>query len=312
MSILLIGDLNEFEYEQWRVRLTACLPAGEKLLLPYDDYLRDEIDIALVANPPAGSISQLKNLRFIQSLWAGVDRLLSDAALPSDIPIARLVDPNLTQAMTECAVAHVLFLHRQTPDYQLQQRSAEWRQRAQPLAKHRRVGVLGLGQLGGAAAHALTKIGFDVVGWSATPRTVEGVKALHGLKELNSVLSDTEILVNLLPLTVHTKGILRKQLFDALPQGASIINIARGAHLVEEDLLAALATGQISHAVLDVFQTEPLPANHPFWTHPRVVVFPHVAAVTDPTTAAQLAAQNIAAFRAGRTPDCLVDRRKGY
>jgi glyoxylate/hydroxypyruvate reductase A len=126
------------------------------------------------------------------------------------------------------------------------------------------------------------------------------------------VLRDAEILVNLLPLTPQTAGILSKELFDALPHGASIINVARGGHLVEEDLLAALAAGQISHAILDVFQTEPLPPHHPFWTRPQVSIFPHVAAATDPDSAAQVAAQNIAAFRAGRTPVSLVDRVKGY
>jgi glyoxylate/hydroxypyruvate reductase A len=232
--------------------------------------------------------------------------------LPTEIPVARLVDPNLTQAMVECVVAHVLFLHRQTARYQRQQSSAEWRQLAQPLAMHRRVGVLGLGQLGRAAAQALSSLGFGVVGWSATPHPVTGIKALHGAERLTPILRDTEILVNLLPLTPQTAGILNKELFDALPRGASAVNVARGGHLVEEDLLAALATGQISHAILDVFQAEPLPPAHPFWSHPQVSVFPHVAAATDPDSAAQIAARNIAAFRAGGTPVSLVDRVKGY
>jgi glyoxylate/hydroxypyruvate reductase A len=312
VSILLIGDLTRSEYESWRERLSACLPASEKLFASDEDYERDDIDIALVANPPAGSLSQLPNLRFIQSLWAGVDRLLSDPTLPTDVPVSRLVDPNLTQAMVECVVAHVLFLHRQIPQYLGQQSSAEWKQWTQPLAMQRRVGMLGLGQLGGAAAQALSRLGFDVVGWSAAPRTVKGIRTLHSAERLNSVLRDTEILVNLLPLTPQTTGILRKELFHVLPRGASIINLARGEHLVEEDLIDALATGHISHAILDVFRTEPLPPQHPFWSHPRVSVFPHVAAATDPDSATQLAANNIAAFRAGRTPVFLVDRRKGY
>jgi glyoxylate/hydroxypyruvate reductase A len=312
MSILLIGDLTRSEYELWRGRLKACLPAGEQLVLPHEDYLSGDVDIALVANPPAGTLSQLPSLKFIQSLWAGVDRLLSDPALPREVPIARLVDPNLTQAMVECVVAHVLFLHRQTARYQRQQSSAEWRQLPQPSAMQRRVCVLGLGQLGRAAARAVASLGFSVVGWGATPRMVTGIKALHGAERLNSMLRDAEILVNLLPLTPQTAGILSKELFDALPHGASIINVARGGHLVEEDLLAALAAGQISHAILDVFQTEPLPPHHPFWTRPQVSIFPHVAAATDPDSAAQVAAQNIAAFRAGRTPVSLVDRVKGY
>jgi glyoxylate/hydroxypyruvate reductase A len=172
--------------------------------------------------------------------------------------------------------------------------------------------MLGLGQLGRAAAQALACLGFDVLGWSATPRTMKGIRTLHGAERLDSLLRETEILVNLLPLTPQTTGILRKQLFDVLPPRASVINVGRGEHLVEEDLIEALATGQISHAILDVFRTEPLPPHHPFWTHPGVSVFPHVAAATDPVSAAQLAAQNIAAFRADGTPLFLVDRRKGY
>jgi glyoxylate/hydroxypyruvate reductase A len=309
---LLIGDLTEFEYGAWRERLSACLPAGERLFVAHEDYERGSIDIALVANPPAGALSQLPNLRFIQSLWAGVDRLLSDPTLPAGVPIARLVDPNLTQGMVECVVAHVSCLHRQTPQYQRQQRSAEWRQLPQPSAMQRRVGILGLGQLGRAAAQALAGLGFDVAGWSATPRTVNGIKALHGAERLNELLGETEILVNLLPLTLQTTGILRRELFDALALGASVVNVARGGHLVEQDLLDGLDTGHISHAILDVFWTEPLPPDHPFWSHPRVSVFPHVAAATDPGSAARVAAENVAAFRAGRTPAGLVDRRKGY
>jgi glyoxylate/hydroxypyruvate reductase A len=312
MSILLTGDLTRSEYEFWRERLGACLPAGEQVLVPHEGYKSREIDIALVANPPPGFLWKLPNLKFIQSLWAGVDGLLSDPTLPAAIPVARLVDPNLTQAMVECVVTHVLFLHRQTPRYLRQQSSGEWMQWTQPLAAQRRVGMLGLGELGRAAAQALSSLGFQVVGWSETPRTLNDIRALHGAERLDSVLSQTEILVNLLPLTPQTTGILRKELFQALPQGASIINVARGGHLIEEDLLAALATGQISHAILDVFRTEPLPPHHSFWSHPQVSVFPHVAAATDPDSAAQIAAQNIASFRAGRPPLSLVDRSKGY
>ena len=311
MGILLVGEFSGEEYAQWRERLVACLP-GETLYVADEQYDAASIEIALVANPPAGSLAGLKNLRLIQSLWAGVDRLLSDPTLPENVPIVRLVDPNLTQAMRECALACVMVLHRQLPAYARQQAGREWKKLPQPLAQERRVGILGLGELGRAVAQALASLGFDVAGWSAGPRRVEGVESWSGAGGLARLLQRTDILVNLLPLTPQTSGILNAQLFASLPRGAAVINLARGGHLNEKDLLDALASGQLSHAILDVFREEPLSPQHPFWSHPRISVLPHVAAVTEVNTAAKIAAENIKAFRAGRMPGPLVDRAKGY
>jgi glyoxylate/hydroxypyruvate reductase len=311
VSLLLIGEFGAQEYAHWRETLAAYLPS-ESLYVPDEDYDPARIDIALVANPPPGSLAGLNNLLLIQSLWAGVDRLLSDPMLPENVPIVRLVDPNLTQAMTECALACVMALHRQLPAYARQQAGREWKQLPQPIARERRIGILGLGELGGAVAQALACLDFDVGGWSAGARQVEGLNCWSGATGLPSLLQRTDILINLLPLTPHTSGILSAQLFARLPRGAAIVNLARGGHLNENDLLEALASGHLSHAILDVFSEEPLPPQHPFWSHPRINVLPHVAAATDVNTAAKIAAENIKAFRAGSMPAPLVDRAKGY
>jgi len=313
MAIFLVGEFDAQDYARWRESLTAHLPVGENLYLPGNDYDPASIDLALVANPSAGSLAGLKNLRLIQSLWAGVDRLLADTTVPAHVPIVRLVDPNMTQAMTECALACVLYLHRQLPAYARHQALREWKQLRQPLAQERRVGVLGAGQLGAAVTQALASLNFDVAAWSASARTVvEGVKTCSGEAGLSALLTRSDILINLLPLTPQTSGILNADLFAQLPSGAAIVNLARGGHLNESDLLEALASGHISHAILDVFSEEPLPAAHPFWSHARITVLPHIAAVTDVKTAAKIAAENIKTFRAGKMPGPLVDRAKSY
>jgi glyoxylate/hydroxypyruvate reductase len=312
MSILLIGDFTETEYATWSSRLLLHLPGNEPLVQATREYDKRAVRVALVANPPAGSLSSLPNLRFIQSLWAGVDQLLSDASLPTDIPLARLVDPAMTQAMVECAIAQVFYLHRQLPTYLKQQSERMWRQLAQPLASDRSVGVLGLGALGLPVARALAALGFPVVGWSLNPRKDTSIESYHGTDGLAKVANKSRILINLLPLTSQTARILNEALFQQLPTGAALMNLARGGHLVERDLLAALDDQRLTHAVLDVFNAEPLPADHAFWTHPQITVFPHVAATTDPASAARIASENIAAFFAGRNVSGLVCRSRGY
>ncbi len=312
MTILLIGDFSDIEYATWRSQLYPHLPENELLVQGNQPYDKQAVQVVLAANPPPGSLSDLPNLRFIQSLWAGVDRLLSDPALPPDVPIARLIDPAMTQCMVECALCHVLYLHRQMPTYLRQQSDRTWRQLPQPLAADRSVGMLGLGTLGSAAAKALAQLGFRVAGWSLHPRQDSSLETHYGDSGLARVASQSQILINLLPLTRHTTGILKEALFQQLPVGAALINLGRGGHLVERDLLVALDSQRLSHAVLDVFNKEPLPSDHPFWTHPRITVLPHIAATTDPVTAARIAAENVAAFLAGRTVSGLVSRSRGY
>jgi glyoxylate/hydroxypyruvate reductase A len=270
------------------------------------------VDVALAANPPWGELATYPNLRFVQSLWAGVDGLLGDPSLPSHLVIARLIDPAMAQTMVEGAIAAVLYLHRQLPAYLQQQAERTWRQLPQPITAHRHVGVLGFGKMGRPVARALGALGFRVRAWGLSPRAETGLDYSWGAAGFDQVLSHAHILINLLPLTADTTGILNTTLFKRLPAGAALINLGRGGHLREEDLVDALRTGHLSHAVLDVFQQEPLPAAHPFWTHPRITVLPHVAATTDPESAAPLALQNIMAFRAGRPLTGLVSRSRGY
>ena len=271
-----------------------------------------EIDYALVWRPEPGFLASLPNLKLILSLGAGVDHLLGDPRLPRHLPIVRLVDPHMTNAMSEFVVLQVLRLHRRDLDYRAQQQAGVWRELDQPNAAERRVGILGLGELGQDAGKKLKALGFDVAGWSRSEKAVAGVGSYAGAAGLPLLLGRSEILVCLLPLTAETEGILNARTLALLPRGAALVNAARGAHLVEEDLLAALASGQISAAVLDVFRDEPLPAGHPFWHHPRVVVTPHVAAFTNPSTAAPIILDNIRRFEEGLPLLNRVDPARGY
>jgi len=271
-----------------------------------------DIDYALVWRPEPGLLATLPNLKLILSLGAGVDHLLGDPQLPRRLPIVRLVDPHMTAAMSEYVTLQVLRLHRRDLDYRAQQERKEWRELDQKNAADRRVGILGFGELGQDAAKKLKALGFDVAGWSRSAKTAAGIVCHAGAAGLPPLLARSEILVCLLPLTPETEGILNTSTLALLPRGAALVNAARGAHLVEEDLLPALASGHLSAAVLDVFGDEPLPLGHPFWHHPRIVVTPHVAAFTNPATAAPIILDNIRRFEAGRPLLNRVDPARGY
>lgn len=310
MSVLLV--IGEAETSSmWLASLAAALPE-EQLVQPGPGLDRAAVTVAIVAAPPAGSLHDLPNLEFIQSLWAGVDGLMADATVPAQVPLARLVDPALTAMMVESVLLHVLSLHRQMPAYRAFQANRTWQALGQKPAADRKVGVLGLGVLGQAACVALAGLGFVVSGWSRSPRQVAGVRCRHGDAGLAALLATSEILVNLLPLTPDTQEILCAHTVSQLPHGASLINLARGRHLVEADLVAALETGKLDHAVLDVLAVEPAPPDHPFWTHPRITLTPHVAAATEPASAASIAAQAVRDLRAGRPIRNLVDRGQAY
>src|SRR5438132_3737084 len=218
----------------------------------------------------------------------------------------------MASAISEYVVLQVVRLHRGDLDYRAQQERKDWRELDQKNAADRRVGILGFGELGQDAATKLSALGFDVAGWSRSAKTAAGIATYAGAAGLPELLGRSEILVCLLPLTAETEGILNARTLALLPPGAALVNAARGAHLAEEDLLAALASGQLSGAVLDVFRDEPLPAGHPFWHHPRIVVTPHVAAFTNPATAAPIILDNIRRFGAGRPLLNQVDPARGY
>ena len=311
MAILVAADFNDDEWAAWWPALAAALP-GEQLVRNPAQAQRETIDVALVANPPVGALQGLSGLRFIQSLWAGVDRLLLDASVPASVPLARMVDPAMNTAMAETALWAVIGLHRHAFRYAAQQRAAQWQQHPQQRADEVNVVVLGLGQMGRTAAQAIARQGYRASGWSTRPAVVDGVRTASGEAALYTLLAGAHIVVNLLPLTPATRGLFNATTLAQMRPGASLVNLARGAQVVDADLLAALDCGHLEHAVLDVFATEPLPAGHPFWRHASVTVLPHVAAQTDPRSAALIAAANVRAFRAGAAPANLVDRRRGY
>ena len=300
LNVLLCGRFDAAEREAWWHALRAAAPQRHWLRddTPFD---RSLIDAAVIANPAPGALTALPRLRLIQSLWAGVDKLLGDATVPAQVPLARMVDPAMNAAMAETALWAVLGVHRRFFDYAAQQARAQWQPHPQRRADDINVLMLGAGQMGGAVATRMAAQGYRVSAWRA-----------RDAQPLAPLLAAAEIVINLLPLTPATRGLLDASFFAALPRGASVVNLARGAHVIDADLLAALDSGQLHRAVLDVFHTEPLPAAHAFWHHPQVTVLPHVAALTDERSAAQVVAANLSALARGAPLANVVNRARGY
>jgi len=302
MNILFASQIEPAD--RWLPLLQAALPQDRFFL-----ELQNPIDVALVASPPPGTLEQLKGAKLIQSLWMGVERLLADPALPRGVPLARLVDPGMVAAMSETVLAHALDWHRRLYRYREQQPEARWHRYRQYMASDHTVGLLGLGALGADAARKLLALGFKVAGFSRRPKTVEGVECST---DLSFVLSRSDVLVCLLPLTDKTKGVLNLENLNKMKKGGGLINVARGPHVVVPDLIAALDSGQLAHAWLDVFDQEPLPASSPLWKHPRVSITPHAAALTEPRTAVAAIVENVERVRRGEKPLNLVDFAAGY
>jgi glyoxylate/hydroxypyruvate reductase A len=295
----------------WVPEFTRLVPEMEVRVWP---RIGDpsEIDYAFVWHPPAGLFPRLTGLRVIFSLGAGVEGLLANPEIPPNIPLIRMVDPSLATGMTEFVLMQVLHYHRRMPEVAANQRARLWQPLRPPVAADRRVGILGFGQLGAHCAEALARLGFDVAIWSRTPRHEPGLTCFAGRDSLPAFFAQSEIVVCLLPLTPDTAGILDAAAFAAMPRGGFVINVGRGAHLVEADLLAALDHGRIGGATLDVFTVEPLPAGHPFWAHDRITVVPHMAALTQPRTAVPVIAETIRRDRSGLPLLYAVDRARGY
>jgi glyoxylate/hydroxypyruvate reductase A len=259
----------------------------------------------------------LPNLGAIFSLGAGVDHLFADPRLP-DVPIARVVDPDLTRRMSEYVVLHCLMHLRQQRRFDAQQREVLWEDdRLQPAAGDVRVGIMGLGVLGEDAARKLAVMGFDVAGWSRSPKSVHGIETFAGEIGLGPFLARTDILVALLPLTDMTRHIINRPLLSQLARdgrlgGPILINAGRGGLQVEDDILACLDDDTLKAATLDVFETEPLQATSPFWTHPRVTITPHNAAMSDPAAICKLIARQIRRIDRGKSLENVVHRERGY
>lgn len=256
-------------------------------------------------------IASLPRLEVLFSIGAGVDQL-DLSRVPDHIRIVRMIEPGITTTMAQYVATAALTLHRDLPFYREAQLRGEWAQLPTLLCEERSVGVMGLGELGKASLRMLAPLGFRLRGWSRNACAIDGVQCFAGAETCDAFLAGTDILVCLLPLTDETRGILSADLFAKLPHGAYLINAARGGHLIEEDLLAALKTGRISAAMLDVSQVEPMPADHPFRSHPRIVVTPHVAGVTRSETAVHSLIENVRRVRAGHPLSGEVDRSKGY
>ncbi|MGU3284048.1 2-hydroxyacid dehydrogenase [Methylobacterium mesophilicum] len=302
------GPDQEAEYLQV---LSAAMP-GERLV-PFRLMVEAEraaARVAIVANPDPAEIAALPGLVWVQSLWAGVEKLVG--AFDRPLPIVRLVDREMARAMAEAVLAWSHYLQRDMPAYARQQRERVWRPHPYRKPADTVVGLLGLGELGTAAAGRLVGAGFLVTGWGRTPKTVPGIATFHGADGLGAMLGGCDILVCLVPLTPETRGLVNAARLAALKPGAALINFARGPIVVTDDLIAALDSGHLSHAVLDVFDTEPLPAGSPLWTHLGVTVLPHISGPTDMDSAATTVAANLREYRSTSQPPQGVDAGRGY
>lgn len=291
--------------------LRKLLPGVEVLI--DGDACFEEADFAVAIAPPPGRLAAMAKLRCIMAPGAGVDHILADPAYPAHIPLVRMVQPDLLLRMKEYIFLHVLRHHRRMPDYEQQQRELKWQNIwPQKAAGERCVGILGLGELGAPIARELAAFGFEVAGWSRRVKKLPGIECHHGAEGLRETLRKSEILVNLLPATGETWRLLDAERLGWLPCGASIINAGRGATVDEAALLKALDAGMIDAATLDVFVTEPLPADSPLWIHPRVTITPHCASAVTPEALAHGVRRTMTEIETGSPPEQLVDLLRGY
>lgn len=321
MSTILVA-VDGWDPEPWARRLRERLP--DYVVLSTDDrgaYGGDDSNLGAVAHlltwkPRLDLLARLDGLKAIYSMGAGVDHILGLESLP-DVPVVRIVDPDLTARMSEYVVWQVLHHHRQGPAYRRQQKQRVWEELRQPAAREVTVGMLGVGVLGQDAAGLLRRIGFRTIGWSRSEKQIDGMDCFHGKSGLDEMLAQTDILVALLPLTPETDGILDARLIDRLRRdgplgGPVLINAGRGGSQVDADVAEALRDGRLTGASLDVFPTEPLPADSPLWEAPNLVITPHAAAVSNPKALSAQIAEQIRALDAGRPLANVVDRARGY
>jgi glyoxylate/hydroxypyruvate reductase A len=316
LALLIHGGTDNWSPERWNTRFNEVCPDRRVLQMPADGFDSAEVHYAAVWKPVPGELAAFPNLKVIFNLGAGVDALMADQTLPS-VPLVRVSVDDLTDRMAEYVVLHVLMHHRQELYLRGSQRARRWAPRYQWPASAISVGIMGLGVLGANAADVLRRIGFKVVGWSRSKKQIGGVECFAGSEQLDVFLNRTDILVCLLPLTPGTRHILNRNLFRKLnrdsPLGAPVlINAGRGGLQNEADIIACLDDGTLGAASLDVYEQEPVPADSPFWTHPKVVLTPHNAADTDPDEISKYVARQIERFEADGALDNVVDRTRGY
>ncbi len=270
---------------------------------------RTDIDFIVTWKHPPGALVQFPNVKAISSFGAGVDHILSDPALPRGVPIVRIIDDKLIHDLREYVIAVVLSHKRHLTEYEKNQSTKKWE--PIPMERERTVGVLGLGRIGGAIAAGFAALGFRVCGWDRVPKKISGVQCFPE-DRLDDLLRMADYLVCCLPLTPETKHILNRKVFERMKHGAYVINVGRGDHLVEDDLVEAVEEGRLSGSCLDVFQTEPLAQDHPFWSHPKITVTPHIASLTDPASAAEQVIENYQRVLDKRELVNTIDVRMGY
>lgn len=309
MSLLLIAP--DRDMTSWEKALADVDPNMDIEIWP-DVEDKNRVQFAVSWNQPKHVLDQYPNLKAISSLGAGTDHLLADESLPESIDICRVVSPSLIQQMKEYVLAATLNIQRNFVHYIRQKDLKKWQGHNHPLAKDLGVGVMGLGELGRPVAEQLAQVGYHVSGWSRSPKKIENVDTYAGSDELNSFLNEVQVLVCLLPLTQETDGILDLDLFKQLKKPAWIINVARGEHLVDEDLIYALDSNMLQGAWLDVFSEEPLPDRHAFWNRSNIIITPHIASITQPSEVAGQVVDNYKRALSGMKLNYKVDREKGY
>jgi len=310
--IPVFGEFSDQELDHWLTMLRKAMP--EEQILPLNELSLSEqqqAQIAIVANPNPQMLAQCPNLIWVHCLWAGVEKLIPTFA-DSPIKLVRLVDPALANTMAEAVLTWCLYLHRNMHLYRQQQMVSHWQSHAYVPSDQRTVTILGLGELGQAAAHVLVQHGFTVRGWSLNKKQLDHIECFAGNTELGPALKNSDIVVCLLPLTADTKNTLNARNLSLLKPSTCNINFARGGIVDDNALLTALEQQKIAHAVLDVFDQEPLPSNHPYWQHPNVTVLPHISAQTRADTASLIVAQNIQRFRDTGSIPASVDFNRGY
>ncbi|WP_111895319.1 2-hydroxyacid dehydrogenase [Acinetobacter sp. MB5] len=299
--------------QSWIAALQAAMPKEQVVLLDELDIAeREACEVAIVANPDPNDLKLLPNLKWVHSVWAGVERLMADLQSNHQLKVVRLVDPQLAATMAEAVLAWTLYLHRDMPLYAKQQREKHWLEHEYIPAEEKMVSILGLGELGLAAASKLSGAGFKVCGWSRTAKSIPDIQCYHGDNGLLDMLAKTDFLVCLLPLTPQTKNLINKNVFSALKKHASFINFGRGPIVDDHALQQSLESGCLAHAVLDVFNQEPLTQDSWHWTHQNITVLPHISAPTNRKTASAIVAHNIDEYRVNGTIPKFVDRVTGY
>ena len=307
-TVFFHSDLDD--PQAWQAKLQAALPDLAFIVGPECDR-PESVDVALVWTPPPQGLRVFTNLRAVLSLGAGVDQLrLAD--LDTRIPVARLIDDTLTQRMVEYCLATAFYFHRHLHLHAAHQAQRQWTFIPPLNASSREVLVLGLGELGSAVASALVQQGFKVSGWSRRPKQITGAVCCHGDAALAQVLRTCDVVINLLPLTTQTAGLLNRDFFAQLKPQACLVQVGRGGHLVEDDLLTALDQEQLAGAFIDVFSIEPLAFDHPFWMHPKLRLTPHVASLSDPRQSAATVIDNIGRAMRGEALQHAIDRAVGY